>query len=164
MKAKCEDSGGIIFLTGGRMSELKSIEEEALDCRAAFEGVKVGAVVKNCHHDRLLELLSEPAEERIVYILRNKPEEEQARRLREFRPWPYPLIAEWSKACAEWRKACAEWDKAAAEWDKADAEWDKACAEWSKADAEPAIIAQLHSSFPDTTWNGKSIFGDGRQP
>ena len=181
---------------------LLTIEVEAAECRKAFEGVEVGAVVKNCHHDRLLEVLTEPAEARITYILTSKVEGERARRLREFRPWPYPLSAELSKARAEWIKADAEYSKAYAEWrnasaelskaraewrnasaeyrnadaelskayaeySKADAEWrnasaelSKAYAEYSKADADPAIIAQLHAAFPDTTWDGKSIFGD----
>src|SRR3990167_10761203 len=65
---------------------LKSIEEEAADCRAAFVGAAVGTPVWCCHHERLYEVLEEPAENRIAYILSDKPSFERARRLREFRP------------------------------------------------------------------------------
>jgi len=140
---------------------LKSIAEEEADCRAAFVGIAVGAFVLHCHHNSLLEVLTEPAENRINYILCDKPEVEQALRLRLFRPvspehtgpeldkayaeWDKAYAeldkarAEWDKACkayAEWGKAGAEWDKARAELDKARAEWDKAYAEWGKARAE----------------------------
>lgn len=66
--------------------KLKSIEEEAADCRAAFEGSKVGDLVNFCHHEEPIEALMEPAEERIAYILAEKYPWEQALRLRLFRP------------------------------------------------------------------------------
>ena len=68
------------------MKELGTIEEEAAECRKAFEGVEVGAPVWCCHHERLSEVLDEPAENRITYILTSKDRSEQAIRLREFRP------------------------------------------------------------------------------
>jgi hypothetical protein len=61
--------------------------------------------------------------------------------------------AELSKADAEWSKARAELSKAYAEWSKADAELSKACAELSKAYA--SHYARL---YPDSPWNGKTIF------
>jgi hypothetical protein len=116
---------------------MKTIEEEAAACRAAFVGVPVGAPVLHCHHDALVAVLFESAENRINYILHDKPQTEQALRLRLFRPIPPgSLGAEWVKAHAELVKADAEWDKAHAELDKADAEWVKAHAEWDKAHAE----------------------------
>src|SRR3990167_9332473 len=76
---------------------LKSIEEEAADCRAAFVGAAVGTPVWCCHHERLYEVLEEPAENRIAYILSDKPSFERTRRLREFRPVKdtaiYPKLA-----------------------------------------------------------------------
>jgi hypothetical protein len=65
---------------------LLSIPEEAALCRAAFVGVKVGAMVQHCHHEQLAEPLTEPPEARIAYILSFKPIEEQALRLHLFRP------------------------------------------------------------------------------
>jgi len=65
---------------------LLSIPEEAALCRAAFAGVKVGAMVWHCHHEQLAEALTQPAKARIAYILSGKPIEEQALRLHLFRP------------------------------------------------------------------------------
>jgi hypothetical protein len=144
---------------------LKSVEEEAADCRAAFQGVPVGALALHVHHGVLVEPLIEPAENRIRYILEAKPQDEKALRLRLFRPIPPEYITpelvraraelarareewvkavvdlarareEWVKAGAEWAKAEAEWVKAGAERDKAEAERDKAREEWVKAEAE----------------------------
>ena len=112
--------------------KLKSIEKEAADCRKAFKGFPVGGYVLHCHHEIIGETLCEAAENRIAYILTQKPENERALRLRLFRPVPEKEL----KADAEWEKADAEWEKADAEWEKADAEWKKAYAEWEKADAE----------------------------
>jgi hypothetical protein len=68
------------------MLKLKSIKLEAAACRKAFKGVPVGSFVLHCHHELLMEKLTEPAENRIAYILSDKPEHEQALRLRLFRP------------------------------------------------------------------------------
>jgi hypothetical protein len=68
------------------MLKLKSIKLEAAACRKAFKGVPVGSLVLHCHHELLMEKLTEPAEDRIAYILSDKPEHEQALRLRLFRP------------------------------------------------------------------------------
>ena len=118
---------------------LKSIEEEADDCRAAWKGFKVGTFALHCHHEILAEPLREDAENRIAYILSAKPRIERALRLRLFRPVSEKVLAEWKKAYAadaEWEKADAEREKADAEWDKARAEWEKAAAERKKAYAE----------------------------
>ena len=156
------------------MNELGTIGEEAVACREAFKGVEVGSPVWLCHHETFIELLEEPVENRINYILMSKPPGEQARRLREFRPvlgsLPDELNkaraeldkarAECDKADAEWDKAYAEWDRAYAELDKARAEWDKARVEWVKAYAEymPELTFLHFSECPDTAWNGRSIF------
>ena len=68
------------------MINLKSIKEEAAACRRAFKGFKVGGHVVHCHHKTLVETLDEPVEHRILYILTEKLEGEQALRLRLFRP------------------------------------------------------------------------------
>src|SRR5271169_6801799 len=107
------------------MKELGTIKQEEADCRAAFVDSKVGDAVWLAHHELLYELLTEPAENRIAYILSSKSRGEQARRLREFRPVRGKLPAEWYNS-REWYKAYAEWDKADVELDKARAELDKA--------------------------------------
>ena len=142
------------------MKELGTIEQEAADCRAAFANSKVGDAVWLCHHEVLCEPLRELPENRISYILSSKSRNEQARRLREFRPVRGKLPAEWDKANAELAKARAEWYKANAELSKAGAEWDKAYAEWAKAGAEfmPQLMALHAEECPDSVWNGQSLF------
>jgi hypothetical protein len=66
--------------------KIKSIEEELADCRAAFAQHPNANLVWMCHHEVLIEPLIEPFENRINYILINKPENERAVRLRNFRP------------------------------------------------------------------------------
>jgi hypothetical protein len=151
-----------------KMLKLKSIKGEAVDCRKAFKKFPVGGYVLHYHHDIIGEMLRENAENRIAYILTQKPENERALRLRLFRPihdkelkayaeWK-KAYAEWKKADAEWKKADAEWEKAYAEWKKADAEWKKAYAEWKKADAALGILVHAYFCTPDCPWNGKTIF------
>ncbi len=116
------------------------IATEASKCREAFEGVEVGAIVQHCHHERWLERLTEPAENRITFILENKAKDEQAERLRRFRPLAdadkQKAYADWQKAYADWQKADADWQKADADWQKAEADWQKAYADWQKAYAD----------------------------
>ncbi|SRR5487761_255445 len=142
---------------------LKSIEEEAADCRARCAGMKVGDLILHCHHEVLCEVLTEPVENRIDYILQSK-RDNVALRLRLMGP---PIIdehvradAECSKAYAELSKADAERSKADAEWSKADAECSKADAERSKADAEWSKAYEPHYArlYPDSPWNGETIF------
>jgi hypothetical protein len=135
---------------------LKSIEKEEADCRARCEGMKVGDWILHCHHEVLLERLTEPVENRINYILRSKTDN-VALRLRLMTP---PILdaevladAEWKKADAEWKKADAEWKKAYAEWEKADAEWEKADTEWEKA-----YLPHYARLYPNSPWNGETIF------
>ena len=65
---------------------MNKIERAAADCRKAFEGVGVGALALHCHHRTPCEVLAEPPENRIAYILADKPKGEQVTRLRAFRP------------------------------------------------------------------------------
>ena len=65
---------------------MTEIEQAAADCRAAFEGIEVGALALHCHHQTPCEVLTEPPENRIAYILADKPKGEQVTRLRAFRP------------------------------------------------------------------------------
>ena len=145
----------------GRRMMLGTIEEELAACRKRFEGVEVGAFVWCCHHEIELEVLTEPPEKRIDYIMHENSSIERARRLYEFRPVLGKLPAELGKARVEWNNASAEWDKAYDEWNKARAEWDKARAELAKAYDEYHVeIHALHvAEVPDTAWNGTSILG-----
>ena len=124
---------------------LKSIEEEAADCRAAFVGVAVGIPVWCCHHERLYEVLADPAENRIAYILSDKPSFERTRRLREFRPVKdtaiYPKV---NALDADYKAKLAPLD--------ADYK--------AKLAALDAELTALHArECPDTAWANGSIFG-----
>src|SRR5271157_5591429 len=134
--------------------KLKSIEEEAADCRQANKNAKIGDFILHLHHGIVGETLSEPIENRIVYILTQKSEHERALRLRLMRVVPEKDL----KADAKWRKAYAEQEKAYAEWRKADAECEKADAEQGKADAALSILAHAHFCTPDCPWDGRTIF------
>ena len=162
-------------MKGGTMTlVLKSIEEEAEDCRKAFEGVEIGSLVLHCHHEVLSERLSESAENRIGYILDNKSQNEQALRLRLFRPVSQDVInrstdrqkagADRQKAGADWQKADADWQKADADRQKAYADLQKAYADRQKADADlrkacVELGTLVHLDVcKDCPWDGQTIF------
>ena len=128
---------------------LKSLAEEEADCRLRCSGMKIGDLILHCHHEILCETLTEPVERRIDYILKSK-DDNPALRLRLMGP---PIEDATVLSDAELSKARAELSKARAEWSKARAEWSKADAEWRKA-YEPHY-ARL---YPDSPWNGKTIF------
>ena len=111
--------------------------------------MKVGDLILHCHHEVLCEMLTEPVENRIAYILTSKSDN-PALRLRLMGP---PIVDVAVLADAEWRKAYAEWRKADAELSKADAELSKAYAELSKAYGPHYVRL-----YPDSPWNGKTIF------
>ena len=77
--------------------KLKSIEEEANDCRKAFAQSEGADYAVHCHHSELYEKLKENPENRILYILKEKLVNEQALRLRLFRPVKGPALAEYKK-------------------------------------------------------------------
>jgi len=113
------------------------IRQEADACREACKHCKVGDVMQHIHHEKWLEILTEPIEKRIAFILANKTPPEQAERLRRLRPFNREKAeADWKKAEADWRKAYADWKKAEADWKKAEADWKKAYADWKKAEAD----------------------------
>ena len=90
--------------------QLKSVEEELKDCRDAWEKSRYykvnrsdyfhGGLVKygvHIHHEELAER-TVYIEDRIQYILRNKPFEERALRLRLMRPVKVTLYNKYVKA------------------------------------------------------------------
>ena len=125
----------------------KSIAEEAADCRVAFSGTKVGDWVWFCHHGVVAEQLTEPAETRIAYILSDKTDEEQAIRLRWFRPVK-------SKAVAP---ADAAYDKAVA---TAYSAYNKAVAP-ARAACYKAVATALKKELPGCPWDGTTLFRKG---
>ena len=126
--------------------KIKSVETELAACRKAWVEAPDAKLAWCCHHAVELETLTEPAENRIAYILSCKRKEEQAIRLHNFRPARINLPEAIEKARAEYYKARAEWDKAGAEWNKV--------IEYHKSE-----LSALHNQdWPDNTWNGENIF------
>ncbi len=156
--------------------KLKSIGEEAKACRAAFENIKIGALVWHCHHEKLAEFLTSPPEHRISFILSDKPEHERALRLRLFRPvrtknlpkYLKEACAKWEdayakrqEAYAKWQEAYAKRQEACAKWQEAYAKWEEAYAKWQEAYAkrQEAYAKELHAKqCPNCPWDGKTIF------
>jgi hypothetical protein len=127
------------------MYELKSIEEEAEDCRQAFKGVKEGAFVWLCHHEVLVEVLKEEVENRIRYILTWKPEGERAIRLREFRPVKEELPKEYSEARQKYDEAWQKYDEVRQKYDEAQQKYDEE-------------LTSIHlKAYPDTVWDKRTI-------
>ena len=124
---------------------LRPIAVEEAACRKAWKDKRVGTWAWHLHHETLIEKLNEPAKNRIDYILSDKPEEEQALRLRLFRPVKSKVLA------AAW----AEYDKLLA---PARAEYDKVrAAAWAEYDK---VLAAAHKKdCRDCPWDGTSIFG-----
>ena len=147
------------------MTKTGSIKTELANCREAWNNNKDAKYAWCCHHAIRFEALIEPFESRIAYILMDKPENERAIRLRNFRPVRIELPKELNEARAKYDKICAKYDKADDDLNKAYVEFNKvydewkACAEYYKDDAE-LINSNLHDQdWPDNTWNGKNIFG-----
>ncbi len=143
--------------------KLLSIEEEAAACRKAWEGYGVLSLAHCLHHQEHFEILGEPVEKRIQYILWNKPPSEQAWRLRWLRPVALP-DTELQKAAEKMRKASAEVDPR------------KKCAEmklleamraWRQAWMERWMVYEklgmsVHAKlFPGCPWDGHTIFAKG---
>src|SRR5208282_5054479 len=96
----------------------------AAECREACKDCKVGDVMQHIHHEQWLEVLIEPIEHRITFILSNKTMSEQAERLLRLRPFNR------EKADADWKKADTDREKAEADSRKAFADREKSFADW----------------------------------
>ena len=121
------------------MTHAHAIQTALDNCRAAFAAHPEASWAWCCHHEIEVEPLTEPAENRIQFILENKNEDELVTRFNNFRPVLSALPKGLLKARAEYDKAWAEYDKAKAEY--------------------ASELAPLHKTdVPDHTWNGKSIF------
>ena len=167
--------------------KLKSIEEELIDCRAAFAAHPEAKFGWCIHHEVLFEQIDKESgvEGRIACIMKDKLEGERAIRLRNFRPVRVEIPRELTEARAAYNKATAAYDEATAAYDEARAAFDeataaydearaaynKACAAYNKAWAaydearaacEPELKKLHDQDWPDNTWNGKSIFTHGK--
>ena len=121
--------------------KLQSIAKEAAACRAAWAAKPKAKYGVHIHHETVVEALSEPIENRIAYILAEKPKKEQALRLRLMRPIAAGQFAEYERVTAQ-----AEYDRV-----RAPAEYER-------------VTAAAHLAFciPDCPFDGRSIFGKAR--
>src|SRR3972149_4960108 len=166
----------------------KSLTKALAECRQAWEAHPDATWAWCLHHGVMLELLIEPYQARIAYILKRKPKHEQVTRLNNFRPVVSKLpakIIKLGEAHEKARKAHVAayevHDKAWEAYDKAREAhveaWEasdkarKACREALGASdkareaCREAILANttklqaLHTKdVPHHTWNGRSIF------
>ena len=148
--------------------KLKSITAEEKACRAAWAAMPKAKYAVHLHHEIVAERLTEPIENRIAYILSDKPKDEQALRLRLMRPVAAAAWAEYSKVTAAAR---AEYDKVTA---PARAEYNKvtapARAEYNKVAAAARaeydkVVAAAHQAIcptPDCPFADGSIFGGAK--
>src|ERR1022692_4314407 len=152
----------------------KQITKAAKLCRAAFAEYPKATHAWCCHHEKFFEELTEPAENRIQFILSNKSGSEQVTRFNNFRP--VTNLAKFQPALAEYEKvrqqAWAEYEKvrqqALAEYEKvrqqAWAEYEKvrqpALSEYEKVrqQALKPLLKLYKKDVPLGTWNDKSIF------
>jgi hypothetical protein len=151
--------------------KLNSIDKEAAACREAFKDFPVGGFTLHCHHEQLGEILTEPAENRIVYILSSKPKHEQALRLRLFRPVSKEKLeayAKYQEADAKYQEAYAKYQEAYAKWREANAKYQEAYAKYQEAyakrqEAYAKLANLIHGKFcvAGCPWDGKTIFSKG---
>ena len=80
---------------------LKSIDEEAAACRAAWAAEPDAKYGAHIHHEGPCEALTEPIEARIAFILANKVPRERALRLRLMRPTTEEAFKAYDAARAE---------------------------------------------------------------
>ncbi len=129
---------------------LGSIEDEASACRKAFEQVHVGAWVIHCHHEILFERLIEPAKNRIAFILSSKSENEQALRLRLFRPLPQTVV----------KKIAPPFAFYVAKWASLDAAYEAKLAPLDAAYKAKRVLIHRETCIAGCPWDGKTIFPD----
>jgi hypothetical protein len=157
--------------------EIKQALEE---CRAAFAANQGAKSAWCCHHEILWEILTEPYEKRIAYILSDKPEGEHLVRLHNFRPCARHDVIASCRADYEAKYESLDADYEAkyesldadyeakyeslyadykAKRESLDADYEAKC-ESLDADYEAKCESLYKNDVPLATWNGKSIFGD----
>ena len=141
------------------MNQTEQINAAAALCREAFVGIPVGHPVWCCHHEKHFEKLEEPAENRILYILLNKPIEERVERLKNFRPFKNPVL--YADYAAKRAPLYADYDAKRA---PLDADYAAKCAALyadyaAKCAPLDADMVKAHKEeWPENTWNGETIF------
>jgi hypothetical protein len=131
--------------------------QTALDeCRAAFAANQDAKSAWCCHHEKLWEVLTEPYEKRIAYILSEKPKSEHLLRFQNFRPCSQhdKFLAINAKRQPELHAIYAKWQT---ELDAINAKWQPEL-DAINAKRQPELDAIYKTDVPKGTWNGTSIF------
>lgn len=115
--------------------KIELAKNQRIACRAAWSENPTAKFAWCCHHAVLIEVLTEPAENRIQFILRNKLQDEQAVRFLNFRPVRIELPVELKKAYTKWKKVRVAMNNVNAKLNKVSAKVDKAYAEWNCTEA-----------------------------
>ena len=133
------------------------------------------------HHNVLIELLTEPIENRIKYIKKFKPKNEIELRLKLLKvvrgKLPKEFDEAWQKDVEIWKEydearqkydeAWQKYDSAGQEYDEARQKCDEAWQKYYKAwqeylevykKYESQILALHEKECPNCSWNGKTIF------
>ena len=126
------------------------------------------------HHNVLIELLTEPIENRIEYIKKFKPKNEVKLRLKLLKvvkgELPKEFVEAWQeynearqKDVEAWQKYDEAWQKYYEARQKYDKTWQKYYKVWQKyvevyKKYESQILALHEKECPNCPWNGKTIF------
>ena len=126
------------------------------------------------HHNVLIELLTEPIENRIKYIKKFKPKNEIELRLKLLKvvkgELPKEFVEAWQKYYETWQEYVEVWqkyDKAKQKYDEIWQEYDEARQKHNEAwheyievckKYESQILALHEKECPNCSWNGKTIF------
>jgi len=156
------------------------IKREYDNCVAAFAASPDCQWAWCCHHEKLAERLTEPAINRINYILKNKPEKEQALRFRNFRPVSQSSVELVQKLTEDYEaKKAPLWADYMAKVHSLYAAYEAkfhslyeafevkraslSADYWAKrapltADYWASLLHLYKADVPNGTWNGQSIF------
>ena len=110
--------------------------------------------VWHCHHDVLLEPLTEPLKNRIKFIKENKPKDEIKLRLKLLKPVRGKLPEEFIEACQKYVEARQKYDEVEQKYNE---EYDEARQKYDEMWQEYGLqIEALHKKeCPDCSWNSK---------
>ena len=138
------------------MTQTEEIQKELEDCNTAFETHPEAKSSWCCHHSELWELLTESYKNRIAFILDRKPKNEQAVRLRNFRPCTNHdgVAAIYAKRLEELNAIDAKWrEELNPIYAKRQEELNPIHAKWLEE-----LLSLYKVDVPQGTWNGKDIF------
>lgn len=144
---------------------LKTIADEAADCRAAWAAHPEAKWGIHIHHgDAVIERLTQPIQDRIDFILNFKAEAEKPLRLRLLRPILCEVPSKPDASRVEFEAAEAEWAEInhfhteTQAWVDGWKVWYVAYMKWNTVVKEWAETHHAEFCQADCPWDGKTIF------